>query len=185
MSKSSRDDANKELRRLITSYGIEDQEALKKLKAAKKELTSKQYLFALNFIKTDNATQAAKDAGYSPNSAEVIGWENLRKPKIVEFIKIFTKTRESKAVASAEEVLKTLTSVMRQEIDITEQSIKIKGSGKAAEREVIQRTRKASHMDIINAANLLGKHHNSWSDQLIDLKEATINITIDDEEYDN
>lgn len=46
------------------------------------ELTEKQQLFCLYYIKNFNATQAAIKAGYSPNAASVIGYENLTKPLV-------------------------------------------------------------------------------------------------------
>ena len=43
-----------------------------------RDLNSRQQKFCLGFLKSGSATQAAKDAGYSPKSAEVIG-AKLRK----------------------------------------------------------------------------------------------------------
>lgn len=55
---------------------------LKKLELDDAELTEKQSLFCLYYIKSFNATMAAIKAGYSPDTAHVIGHENLRKPNI-------------------------------------------------------------------------------------------------------
>jgi len=57
-------------------------------------LTEKQRLFCLFYIKNFNATQAAIKAGYSKESASVIGWENLTKPYVraeVERLKTIKK----------------------------------------------------------------------------------------------
>ncbi|MUK89142.1 terminase [Ornithinibacillus sp. L9] len=51
------------------------------------ELTEKQRLFCIHYVKTFNATQSAIKAGYSSDTAHVIGHENLRKPKIASYIK--------------------------------------------------------------------------------------------------
>lgn len=51
------------------------------------ELTEMQRLFCLYYIKSFNATQSAIKAGYSKESAHVIGHENLRKPNIVKEIR--------------------------------------------------------------------------------------------------
>lgn len=51
------------------------------------ELTEKQRLFCLYFIKNHNATMAAIKAGYAKESAHVQGHENLRKPKIAKEIR--------------------------------------------------------------------------------------------------
>jgi phage terminase small subunit len=50
-------------------------------------LTAKQQAFVDEYLKTRNATQAAIAAGYSPKTAHVIGWENLRKPEVDEVIR--------------------------------------------------------------------------------------------------
>ena len=51
-----------------------------------KPWTRKQYLFALNYLETKNATEAAKKAGYSHKSAKTVGNQNMTKPHISEFI---------------------------------------------------------------------------------------------------
>lgn len=51
------------------------------------QLTEKQKLFCLYYIKTYNATMSAIKAGYSKDSAHVQGHDNLRNPKIVQEIK--------------------------------------------------------------------------------------------------
>jgi len=49
-------------------------------------LTVKQQLFVTEYIRLRNATKAARAAGYSKDSAHIIGWENLRKPEIAKAI---------------------------------------------------------------------------------------------------
>ena len=51
-----------------------------------KKLTEKQELFCQRYLIDFNGTQAAKDAGYSEDTAHAIAWENLRKPEIQERI---------------------------------------------------------------------------------------------------
>lgn len=51
-----------------------------------KTLTTKQQLFIVEYLKDFNASRAARDAGYSEDSAEVIGSENLKKPYIKKAI---------------------------------------------------------------------------------------------------
>ncbi len=46
------------------------------------ELTHKQRVFVAEYLVDFNATQAAIRAGYSPRTAENIGYENVRKPQI-------------------------------------------------------------------------------------------------------
>jgi len=45
-------------------------------------MTNKQTLFIKYYLTHFNATKAALDAGYNPNTATEIGYENLTKPHI-------------------------------------------------------------------------------------------------------
>lgn len=80
------------------------------------ELTPKQKAFADYYLETGNATEAAKRAGYSENSAKQIGTENLSKPSISQYIAERQKQLEDKRIADISEVLQFFTSVMRGEI---------------------------------------------------------------------
>lgn len=51
------------------------------------DLTEKQRRFCEEYLIDLNATQAAIRAGYSEDSATEIGYENLRKPHIQEYLK--------------------------------------------------------------------------------------------------
>lgn len=89
----------------------------KKQTVSRKEvLNQRQKDFANAFIETGNATEAAKIAGYSERNAGPIGRENLRKPTISAYIKKRLEEIEAGKVASADEVIKFYTSVMRGEV---------------------------------------------------------------------
>ena len=60
------------------------------------ELTAKQQAFVNEYLIDLNATQAAIRAGYSEKTAEIIGFENLRKPNIEKFIKEAMNKRSEK-----------------------------------------------------------------------------------------
>ena len=53
------------------------------------KLTIKQKTFVSEYLKTGNATEAARRAGYKGNDNTLgqVGNENLRKPKVLELIK--------------------------------------------------------------------------------------------------
>ena len=80
------------------------------------ELTLKQKAFADYYLECGNATEAAKRAGYSENSAKQIGAENLTKLYISQYIAERQKQIEDERIADISEVLKFFTSVMRGEI---------------------------------------------------------------------
>lgn len=79
------------------------------------KLTPKQKAFADNYIISGNATEAAKQAGYSEKSARQMGAENLSKPYILEYIQNRTAPAEQKRIASGDEVLQFFTRVMNGE----------------------------------------------------------------------
>ena len=113
---------------------------------AKKKMTSKQKIFADEWIKDPNATKAAIMAGYSEKTAAQIGQENLRKPVILDYIKEAMEKRDKKAVASADEILEFLTNTMRGEVN----------DKFGLEPQLSDR---------IKAAEMLGKRHMLWVDK--------------------
>lgn len=72
----------------------------------KDKLTPKQELFVKEYLVELNATQAAIKAGYSKKTAEVIGFENLRKPKIQAAIQAAMDQRAERTEIKADDVLK-------------------------------------------------------------------------------
>ena len=79
-------------------------------------MTKKQKLFCDEYLIDLNATQAAIRAGYSPETAGAIGNENLKKPEVSAYIKSRMAELEAQRVASADEVMRFFSSVMRGEV---------------------------------------------------------------------
>lgn len=77
--------------------------------SVKPKLTDKQAAFIEHYLQLRNATEAAKRAGYSADTAYSIGWENLRKPEISEVI----KRRTLEVAADTDEILASLARVHR------------------------------------------------------------------------
>lgn len=77
------------------------------------KLTPKQKKFCEWYIKTGNATEAAKKAGYSEKTAARMGSENLQKPVISAYIAERIEKQDAKLIADADEVLRFYSSVMR------------------------------------------------------------------------
>lgn len=78
-------------------------------------LTLKQKAFADYYIECGNASKAARKAGYSQKTAEKIGSENLKKPEVSAYIEERMTQQDEARVASADEVLRFYSSVMRGE----------------------------------------------------------------------
>ena len=101
-----------------------------------RKLTEKQKAFADYYIECLNATEAARKAGYSKNTVGAIGHENLKKPKIKEYIDKRLAEKDDERVAKQDEILEFLTAVMRNDTEYLEQydPIEIRDRLKAAEK---------------------------------------------------
>lgn len=83
---------------------------------ADEKLTPKQKRFCEEYLKSGNATDAAKKAGYKETSCRVIAAENLSKPAISAYIKRRMDEQEATLVADTNEVLQFYSAVMRGEV---------------------------------------------------------------------
>ena len=117
------------------------------------KLTEKQKRFIDYYIETANATESAKRAGYSENTAKQIGCENLT--KLDFFIQERLKQKEVSRIASQDEVLEYLTRVMRGE-------------------EKDQFNLDASLQDRTKCAELLGKRYGTFKEKV----DVTGNIPV-------
>ena len=80
------------------------------------DLTTRQKLFAVNYLETGNATKAAIAAGYSPKSAAAIGAENLTKPNISAYIGEEPAKIMSEKILNAQQNIEFLSDVVRGEV---------------------------------------------------------------------
>ena len=131
------------------------------------KLTLKQQRFADEYIISANATDAAIKAGYAKRSAGQIGEQNLKKLEIKKYIDERLAQLASEKIATQQEVLSYLTSVMRGETQ--EQTLCSIGE---LGQQVIDIDVGAK--DRIKAAELLGKRHRLWTDKV----EADISGTV-------
>lgn len=79
-------------------------------------MTPKQKKFCEYYIQSGNAADAARKAGYSPQTADAIGRENLRKPTISSYIRERIDDQDKELIADADEVLRFYSDVMRGKI---------------------------------------------------------------------
>lgn len=97
-------------------------------------LTDKQLLFATEYIKTANATQAALKAGYSENSARQQGSRLLSNANVSQYIQQHMEQKNNNTIATADEVLQYLTRVMNgEEKDAFGLDVSVNDRTKAAE----------------------------------------------------
>ena len=76
-----------------------------------KKLTEKEKMFCKEYLVDFNAKQSAIRAGYSPNSAKQIGYENLTKPYLCQYLQQLIDKRSESCELSAKWVLDNLRDV--------------------------------------------------------------------------
>lgn len=122
------------------------------------KMTLKQQRFADEYIITGNATQAAIKAGYSQKYANTNANKLLQNTTIKKHIDERLEQLESEKIASQQEVLSYLSSVMRGEM--TEQTLRSIGESGQVIAEI-----DVGAKDRIKAAELLGKRYKLWTDK--------------------
>ncbi|MCW6680870.1 terminase small subunit [Aerococcaceae bacterium NML130460] len=136
----------------------------------KLRMTLKQQRFADEYIICGNATEAAILAGYAKKYAHTNASKLLQNTTIKNYIDERLQQLESEKIASQEEVLQYLTSVMRGEM--REQTLCSFGE---IGQEIVDIDVGAK--DRIKAAELLGKRHQLWTDK-VDITQRTIEISV-------
>ena len=132
-------------------------------KEIESKLTEKQKRFCDEYIIDCNATQAAIRAGYSENGAEVRGNELLRNSKVKAYIDARMEEKKKPIIATQDEVLAYLTSVLRGESQGTEVVVEGKGDGFSEAREF---QKKPSEKERMKAAELLGKRYGTFTERI-------------------
>lgn len=143
-------------------------------------LTDKQKLFCKEYLVDLNATQAAIRAGYSADSASVIGSETLGKPYIQEEVQRLMEKRSKRTEITADRVLKELARIgfsdprrvmkWNGETMIVEDSEQLSEDDAACVSEVCSTTTKDGGSiklkmhDKIAALDKLGKHLKLFTD---------------------
>lgn len=126
-------------------------------------LNEKQRQFYKEYIVDANATQSAIRAGYSKKTAYSQGQRLLKNVEGQKYLAELMAEKESKLIATQDEVLKYLTSVLRGESMSTE--IVVEGCGDGiSEARTIQK--EPSEKDRLKAAELLGKRYGLYTDRV-------------------
>lgn len=137
-------------------------------------MTEKQKIFCDEYLIDLNATQAAIRAGYSKKTAYAIGNENLNKPEIQEYIQKRIDEKDDALIAKQDEVLKTLTRILRREEDETvvvtckKRKSYYDSNGKKVTEDMeepmpVQIPTRVS--DVNKAAEMLGKYYALFTDK--------------------
>lgn len=139
-------------------------------------LNHKQKQFYKEWLIDANATQAAIRAGYSKKTAYSQGQRLLKNVEGQEYLAELMAEKESELIASQDEVLKYLTSVMRGKSQSTEIVVEGIGDGCSEARTVLK---EPSEKERLKAAELLGKRYGLYTDKVELDTDMELNITVD------
>lgn len=154
-------------------------------------MTDKQKRFCDEYLVDFNATQAAIRAGYSKKTAYSIGDENLRKPELKKYIDERIAEKQSQLIATQDEVMKYLSSVMRREktesVVVTlsrEKSMYVPDENGTMRKQTVKEEIPkvveipAKLSDANKAAELLGKAYGAFRDK-VDVNLEPVQIVND------
>jgi Phage terminase, small subunit len=140
------------------------------------KLTVIRQKFCDLYIETGNKYQSAIGAGYSEAYAKTHVYKLLENVSVKSYIDEKMQEISSSKIASAEEVMKLLTSTMRGEIQ--EEVVVVENMGdKSSEARIVNK--QVSAKERIKAAELLGKRHQLFTDK-ISVEGAVPVVIMDD-----
>ena len=142
-------------------------------------MTDKQKRFCDEYLIDCNATQAAIRAGYSDKTAYAIGEQNLRKLELKNYIQKRMEEHASEKVATADEVIQYLTSVLRGSSEGEEIVVEGIGDGCSEARTM---KKAPSEKERLKAAELLGKRYGLFKENL-DVHAESV-VIVDDIQED-
>lgn len=145
-------------------------------------LNHKQKQFYKEWLIDANATQAAIRAGYSKKTAYSQGQRLLKNVEGQKYLAELMAEKESELIASQDEVLKYLTSVMRGKSQSTEIVVEGIGDGCSKARTVLK---EPSEKERLKAAELLGRRYGLYTDKIETDVDMELNITVDYGDGDN
>lgn len=127
-----------------------------KEKEAKKHLNKRQIDFIQEYMKTNNITQSATKAGYSPKTAAVQGCNLLKNVKVRNYIDAINERLESAKIADIQEVMEYLTAVMRGEAkDQFDMDVSIQDRTRAAGELARRLDVKSRNLNVECAVNII------------------------------
>lgn len=135
-------------------------------------MTEKQKRFADEYLIDTNATQAAIRAGYSKKTAYSQGERLLKNVEVQKYIQERMNQLASEKVATADEVVRYLTSVLRGESQGEEIVVEGLGDGYSEARTMMKAP---GERDKLKAAELLGKRYGLFKDNVsLEVEPITI-----------
>ncbi len=162
-------------------------------------LNDKQKFFCKEYIIDLNATQAAIRAGYSKKTAGAIGFENLKKPEMQEYIQQLMDERSKRVEIDADSVLQEIGLIgfanARDFFEWSEEGVRLKPSSELTREQtsVISELQenvsdggtsiKIKLYDKLSALEKLGKHLKLFTDKVqVDGGISIVKLDSDDME---
>ena len=142
---------------------------------ATKKLTEKKKKFADYYIKTGNATESAKYAGYSEKTAYSSGQRLLKDVEVARYVEETMEQLKKETIADADEVLQLLTSIARGET--TEENAFVDKNG----NPVIVKTQ-VKEKERIKALELLGKRYKLYVDKVEANVDGEVKVVFEGED---
>lgn len=135
-------------------------------------MTNKQKRFADEYLVDFNATQAAIRCGYSEKTAYSQGQRLLSNVEIKTYIDKELEKMHDRTIASAEEVMKYLTSVLRGES--SSEIVVVEGCGEGCS-EARTMEKAPDEKEKLKAAELLGKRYGIFTEKIgLNIEPITI-----------
>lgn len=139
------------------------------------KLTAKQQRFCDEYLIDLNATQACIRAGYSKKTAYSQGQRMLKYVEVKKYIEERMKEKENKLIATQDEVLRYLTSVLRGESEAEIVVVEGTGDGFSEARKM---NKKPDEKERLKAGELLAKRYGLLSDKVNLLGDIDTNLNI-------
>lgn len=139
-------------------------------------MTEKQKRFCDEYLIDLNATQAAIKAGYSSKSARAVASRLLTDANVKSYISKRMEEKEASLIATQDEVLRYLTSVIRGESRSSVVVVESTGDMMSEAREV---EKAPDEKEKLKAAELLGKRYGIYTEKVAADVDMDLNITLD------
>lgn len=128
-----------------------------------KELSNKMRRFCDEYLIDLNATAAAIRAGYKPEGAKTQGYMLMKKPHVKAYIDARMAEKEKELIATQDEVLKYLTSVMRGTAE-SEMVMVVNTGNFTSEVQRVMKT--PDEKEKLKAGELLGKRYGLFTEKV-------------------
>lgn len=142
---------------------------------ATKKLTPKEKKFCQEYVRTGNASEAVRLAGYSEKNVRQRGSKMLSKDYIQAYINELMEELKKETIADADEVMQLLTSIARGETKEENVVVDKAGNVSIVETRVKEKER-------VKALELLGKRYKLYTDKVEASVEGQVQVVFTGED---